>query len=289
LNFDDLGLDYHRPHVTLEHTIARGEAALFSSDAGFPFKLVWEQGFLATPDHVAEVGGSTAQFIDDLKEIFLDFNRVTMHAKAGLCLMRSRADADRHLKLVIMSSQCIYFTDPSAPLIEHRTLQDVEALKRKFPRLTGDSDIFTGGKVYWRIAPQGTVVASDPVNISLSEGQLYGLSEADGIKNRVMWNGLPPLGRPVHAYLKSDYLLSSKEDNPDNRGFEPGELPEFYTEPAAPAKPRDPMPEAPPASTSPSVPPSGVSDKMKMMMTPATPKPVPPPAENPPPPPGDEE
>ena len=36
-----------------------------------------------------------------------------------------------------------------------------------------------------------------------------------------MWNALPPLGRPVHAYLKSDYLLSPKEDNPDRRGFDP--------------------------------------------------------------------
>jgi hypothetical protein len=256
---------------------------LISSDAGFPFKLVWGQGFLATPGHLADVGGSTGQFINDLNEIFLDFNRVTIHARSGLCLMRSRADADRHLKVVIVSSQCIYFTDPSAPLIEHRTLQDVDALKRKFPRLTGDSDIFTGGKIYWRITPQGSAVVSDPVNIPLSEAQLYGLSEGDGIKSRVMWNALPPLGRPVHAYLKSDYLLSAKEDNPDNRGFEPTELPEFYTESPAPSKPREPTSSETTPATSPTVPPSGVSDKMKMMMTPATPKPAPPPETSPPP------
>jgi hypothetical protein len=91
-----------------------------------------------------------------------------------------------------------------------------------------------------------------------------------------MWNGLPPLGRPVHAYLKSEYLLSRKEDNPDLRGFDPdpAALPEFYVEQPAPPKPRDLTPDAP-APTSPTVPPSGMSDKMKMMMVPTKP-PLPP-------------
>jgi hypothetical protein len=84
---------------------------------------------------------------------------------------------------------------------------------------------------------------------------------------------LPPLGRPVHTYLVSEYLV---EDNFDSEGFDPAELPEFYLEPAAP-KPRDPAPAETP--TPPAVP-SGMSDKMKMIMTPATsPKPTLPPVE----------
>jgi serine/threonine protein kinase len=280
-----------RPLVRLFSTLARGEASLVRSEAGHPFRLEWTQGLLATTERLVEISGA-ARLSTTWPRAEIDLENVTAAARSGLCLLTSEPDAPKHLGLKVAATDCIFLTDPTAPLIEHRTLDLFDELKRKPPTFEGQGNIFAGPRQYWRMVSQRTTAPMETMlNVSLERGADYGFGQAVWSES-VMWKALPSPTRPVHLHVKADYALSDDPNNPALRrgesaaGFDATVMPEFVVEPAPPAgviKPPLPIApreeaSAPMASPMPTPP---VSEKMKMMMTPSSVKPSPPKTEPP--------
>lgn len=269
-----------RPLVRLFSSLVRGETSLVRSEGGQAFRLEWTQGLFASTERLADISGA-AQLSSRWPRAEIDLENVTAAARNGLCVLRSKPDASKHLGLRVSATDCVFLTDPSAPLLEHRTFELFEDLKRRHPEFEGRGNIIAGTKQYWRLLSQRTSEPIEPTtNISLERGADYGFAEPVW-SSAVAWKGLPTAARLPHTHFKSDYLLSDDPDNPALRqgeavaGFDPTVLPEFFTEAAlAPATSEDaPRTETAPAATSASG--SGMSEKMKMIMAPSTARPTP--------------
>lgn len=267
-----------RPLVRLFSSLVRGEASLVRSEGGQAFRLEWTQGLLTTTERLVDISGAT-QTSTRWPRAEIDLENVTAAMKSGLCVLRSKADATKHLGIKVNATDCIFLADTSAPLIEHRTFEVFDDLKRQYPEFEGRGNIFAGMKSYWRLVSQRTVDPIEPaINISLERGADYGFDEP-AWSSSIMWNALPSAARLPHAQFKSDYLLSNDSANPALRrgeaaaGFDATVLPEFFTD-TIPLSPPVESPRSEPSTpaTAPT-PTNGISDKMKMIMTPV---PVPP-------------
>ncbi|HTN77057.1 MAG TPA: serine/threonine-protein kinase [Pirellulaceae bacterium] len=224
------------PLVQLTASVARGEATFIRAEFGTPFTLRWNQGLLATTQRLADIGGASNDQIWD-SWVRIDLSHVTAAVREGLCIMRSRPDASKHLALEIDAAHCIFITDTTSALLEHQTLDTVERLKTKHPEFTGRGNIFSGPREFWRIVSQRSSEPTEPtfgVGFNVEE-PTYGFTEPVLLK-AVMWKALPSPTRPPHTYLKSDYLLSDDPANPalrrgeDIAGFDPAVVPEFHGE-----------------------------------------------------------
>lgn len=234
------------PLIQLTKTVARGEATLVRADTGTPFALRWNQGLLSTTQRLADIGGAADTQLWD-SWVRLDLSHVTAATREGLCIMRSSPTASRHLALQIDATNCIVLTESSVPLIEHQTYDTIEKLKTKHPEFTGDGNIFSGPREFWRIVSLRTSDPPEPTFTTAFAGDAtqFGFSE-DELLAAVMWKSLPLPGSMPHSHLKADFLLSDDPRNPAlrrsgaNPGFDPAVVPEFQTEA------RSPSPLAPP-------------------------------------------
>jgi hypothetical protein len=162
-------------------------------------------------------------------------------------------------------------------MVEHRTFEVFDELKRRYPDFEGRGNIFAGSKQYWRLVSQRTVEPIEPtINIPLERAADYGFAEPVW-SDSVLWKALPSPSRLPHTHFKSDYLLSDAPENPALRsgeavaGFDATVLPEFRSEAAnGPALVPSPAPpvEAPlsDSSNAPATSTMTISDKMKMTM-----------------------
>lgn len=271
------------PYLALRSSLVRGEATFIASDAGTPFRLTWDQGLLATTDRLIDIGGVAEDRLWN-RLVRLELDHVTAITRSGLCLLRSR-EAQKPFALEVDARNCIFVTDSSAPLIEQRTFQMIDEVKKEPPKFEGRGNIYSGPIEYWRIVSQRTTAPLEPtVNINFTEGDDFGFEEPV-LQNGVLWKGLPSASRPMHAHTKADYLLSSNPANPalrrgeETAGFDSSVLPDFHAEspPAAPMAPSS-NPEAGESEGTGTSSPT-MSEKMKIMMaTPpmsSTPKPPP--------------
>lgn len=224
------------PLIQLSATIARGEANFIHAESGTPFALRWNQGLLATNQRLADIGGASDSQIWD-SWVRIDLANLTAAVREGLCVMRARPDALKHLALEIDATNCIFVTDTTAPLIEHQTLEALDRLKTRHPNFEGRGNIFSGPREFWRIVSQRD---TEPAEATFAAGfntqdSSYGFNEPVLLK-AVMWKALPAPSRAVHTHLKSDYLLSDDPQNPalrhgdDIAGFDPAAVPEFQAE-----------------------------------------------------------
>src|SRR6185295_12330015 len=73
--------------ITLERTIARGEATLVSLTDETPLTIRWDQGLLATSKHLIETGGSATE-PQHYEQIVIDLDNVTVCCRQAMYYLR---------------------------------------------------------------------------------------------------------------------------------------------------------------------------------------------------------
>lgn len=234
------------PAISLSRCIVRGQATLVRAEKVSPFKLQWTQGLFASTERLVETSGAMAKpewtgFVE------IDLNQVTVAAARGLCQMKSREDTPHQLPLDIECTNCIFLTDPSAPLLEHSGEANIAEDKEKKLVFRGKGNFYPNSDHFWRIVPRSTTEV--PVEITLEQREEPWSTEKRA-QRAVMWRQSPAANLHVHRHTKADYLLSDNPANPAIRsadghglaGFEAEQLPALTEakKPAAAVTPTTP-------------------------------------------------
>lgn len=219
------------PTISLNSCIARGQANLVRAVEGLPFRLSWEQGFLATTEPAVFARGlkdtSGAQLID------LALNRITASIPNKLCLVEVDNNAPFVPSLKVDCNQCVFdVRNENTPLVEHRGVENLESLMRNLYIQRGASNLYSQSlQILWRIQSRDG-----------DEREFGWRPEADWYQERssekyTPWRSpLPGPGKLVHAYSASDFLLIREQAS--MAGFDESQLPlppEPTPEPVSPA------------------------------------------------------
>jgi hypothetical protein len=239
--------------IELWHTVARGEATLVRARESIPFRLDWTNGLLATSERMISLGGATSA--PQLGgRIDLSLTHVTAAMDKGLLSAQAHGAARHLLPVVAQFKDSIFLAGPDYPLIEQRGLEDVEALRKKMLRVTGDGNHYQGGfagplELFWRITSVGP--RAETVDLHFEDWSKQWPDEMMPQRRLVKWVAPPPAELAAHKQTKADYSLSPERNNParatapddTDAGFEPGLLPDppagrpLSSEPPLPAPP----------------------------------------------------
>ncbi len=217
------------PLIELKSCVVRGDANVVRAVSGLPFRLNWNQGFLATSQPAVIARGM--HDTNGTRLIGLSFSNVTGSLGAGLCLIDLDATAPVVPDLLIQTSNCVWLQlDPDAPLVEHRGIDNLEPLVKNLFRYAGEQNLYPSTRVLWRIqAKSGEIVNHrwrDP-----APGMWY---TEGSIDKGVRWRrALPAEGRATFTYSFKDFVLESELAS--MAGFNELSLPE----------PREPDPDSP--------------------------------------------
>jgi hypothetical protein len=103
--------------VTLERSIARGEASLIHMSDETPLTIRFNQGLLVTSKHLIETGGSSSE-PQYYEQIVLDLDHVTAVARQGLYHLRRGQGKTYQFHINSYADQCVLVADAGAPLFE---------------------------------------------------------------------------------------------------------------------------------------------------------------------------
>lgn len=211
--------------ISLSRCIARGQATLVRAEKISPFSLQWTQGLFASTERLVETSGAMGK-PEWTGLVELDLSQVTIAAARGLCQMKSHEDAPHQLNLDIDCTNCIFLSDPAAPLLEHVGVATIAEAKEKL-EFKGKGNFYPSSNLFWRIAPRGTAEATVDVTLDQRDEKWSAEKRA---QRAVMWKQYPAANVPVHLHSKADYLLSDNPANPAIRSAEGHGLAGFDSE-----------------------------------------------------------
>jgi len=205
--------------ITLERSIARGEANLVSMIDETPLTIRWNQGLLITSKHLIETGG-TATEPQYYEQIVLDLDNVTTCCRDGLYHLRRGPGKGYQFHVNAYANHCIFVADPGTPLFEMIGLstppEDDEL------QSTGEGNRFSPPDMpFLFIRPSAG-----------SEPQAFKLGRRWSSETRsqagVPWLHAPALDRPPHELTKSDFEVEF-DTTAAGPGFDPLLLPDILS------------------------------------------------------------
>jgi hypothetical protein len=214
--------------VTLQRSIARGEADLVSLTDETPLTIRWNQGLLVTSKHFIETGGSSSE-PQYYEQIVLDLDHVTAVARQGLYHLRRGMGKNYQFHVNSYADRCIFVADARAALFEMVGLTappEAEELQS-----TGDGNRFSPVDMPFLFVRQ--TAGSEPFISKLGRSRRW--STETRPQAGVPWLEPPPFDQPAHTLTQHDFLIDTNLDE-DLAGFDPLLLPEAW-QPADAAAP----------------------------------------------------
>jgi serine/threonine-protein kinase len=221
------------PEIYLTECVVRGEADLVAAAEVEPFELVWSQGLLITSQRLANIGGASLARTGAIR---VKLDHVTAIAEEGLCRLVSGSLTPHQLHLAVEADRCLFATDPSAPLVEHETQDEIARLKQQsdWGRLLtwmGSANVRLEGEVVWRIED----TASAPVEFRPSDTEWGRLASVDSFVNyNLAWANQARWAPQLHDRTVESYLIDTPTApdslTADIPGFRLGSLPTIYRE-----------------------------------------------------------
>jgi hypothetical protein len=205
-------MDAHVVAIDLHDCVARGEATFLRDDELQSVRLNWENGLLATSDHLLVAGGSSLQPRHDVRAA-VTLRHVTAMVAAGLVLLTNSEESPYQLMTQVRCDDCILVARGRPPLVEQRGSDRIDQYQTRF-QWSGDNDYFDGFDVFWRI--MNAAGQSGAKQLGFDEWNLLwqGTSRNQvAQRNAVVWAGLPTGERPFHAHTPSDYALDGDAVN----------------------------------------------------------------------------
>jgi hypothetical protein len=224
--------------LTLQRSIARGEASLLSLTDETPLTVRWSQGLLVTPKHLIETGGSSSE-PQYYEQIVLDLEHVTAVARQGLYYLRRGPGKGYQFHVNSYATRCIFVADAGSPLFEMIGLaqppEDDEL------QSIGDGNRFSPIDMpYLFVRP---TAGSEPFASRI--GRRW--SSETRPQAGVPWLRPPSFDRPAHQMTRHDFQIDV-EVAEDLTGYDMQLLPDAWVPPAPTAA------TPPPAATSASPP-----------------------------------
>jgi serine/threonine-protein kinase len=197
------------PEIYLNGCIVRGEADFVAADAVEPFELTWEQGLVATSEHLVEVGGAALVRSGGIR-IALD--HVTVDAEEGLCRLASSKTTPHQLPLALDTHNCLFATGLLAALVEHelppdevRSLKSPQAEWGRLLNWTGFNNVRMEGKLVWRVE-DATGAASMEFEPPSAAWTTIG-GDVAFVENALSWRRPEMRALKVHERNVESYLL----------------------------------------------------------------------------------
>jgi eukaryotic-like serine/threonine-protein kinase len=184
--------------VTLERTIARGEASLVSLTDETPLTIRWNQGLLVTSQHLIETGGSSSE-PQYYEQIVLDLDHVTAITRQGLYHLRRGSGKAHQFSVNSYADRCVFVADAGAPLFEMVGLSvppETDELQS-----TGDGNRFSPVDMPFLFVRQ--TAGSEPFVAKL--GRKW--SSETRSQAGVPWVRPPPFDQPAHDMTKQDFEI----------------------------------------------------------------------------------
>jgi serine/threonine-protein kinase len=202
--------------VTLDRSIARGEATLVSLADEAPLTLHWKQGLLATSRRLIETGG-TATSPKWFEKIDLDLESVTAYCRQGLHHMRRAPGKSHQFALNVSAKHCILMTEPDVPLYE---FVGMSSLLDEDLQAIGDYNRYPFPDVVFLRVRSG-VAGESPQDFAVDRCQW---STESHFQVGIPW--LRPLSRttPAHRLTKNDFATDAVIRI--DAGFDPEQLPD---------------------------------------------------------------
>jgi serine/threonine protein kinase len=216
--------------VTLERSIARGEASLVHMSDETPLTIRWNQGLLATSKHLIETGGSSSE-PQYYEQIVLDLDHVTAVARQGLYRLRRGQGKTYQFHVNSYANHCVFVADAGAPLFEMIGLSappETDELQS-----TGDGNRFSPVDMPFLYVRQTS--SSEPFISKLGRRWSTETRPQAGVP----WLEPPPFDQPAHDMTKHDFVISTDQGE-ELAGCDPNLLPEIWQpEVALPPSPSD--------------------------------------------------
>ncbi len=195
--------------LTLElvDCVLRGEATALVVHEQTPVRFSWDNGLLATTDRlfVALGGDRTASPGEGMQ---LSLGHVTALVRGGLCRFAPSAAGAKLLPVQIDCRNSIVIGDPSAALIEHVEVGDIDGVRQGFA-WNGERNFYEGFVSFWTIRAPGKPAET----MSLDAWREFWGPQRENAPHsgRVQWKRFPPSERPVSSHLPADYALSPSD------------------------------------------------------------------------------
>ena len=205
--------------IDMVDCVVRGEANLLRAEEALPFRFRWENGLLATSEHLLALGGMRQHPDESEGNIQIDLVQVTVFARRGLCAVNTDDQMYRHMMPVdINCSQCILSTETGAPLVEQVGPAE-QTIAQLAERLTfgGERNFYENVGVFWRIKARLPLPVDGQyyrVKVFDAEDWRHRWREKLSQVNRVEWRHLPAPAMAVHEHTPKDYLLDARRTNP---------------------------------------------------------------------------
>ncbi len=221
------------PEVVLSNCVVRGEANFLSASETEPFDLYWSQGLLATTGRLADLGGAPLARIGSAR---IKLDHVTVAAEDGLCRLASSEKAPHRLYLAVEADNCVFATDPQAPLIEHEMQNELSKFRQNsdWGRLLnwmGSNNARLQGAVAWRL---DDLAEAAPLDFQPGDPAWNNLASVDAFADyELMWRNQAAWAPQVHdrtveAYTHEVRRMPETEPPTDAPGFSAASLPTIY-------------------------------------------------------------
>ncbi len=198
--------------IELQNCLARGEAAFVRDNDLQPLRLTWDNGLLATSEHLLVADGGPSQ-PRRIGHVQLNLRHVTAMLNNGLALLTNSDDAPYQLLTEINCTDSILVSTAKPPLIEQRGTDTTEEYLSRL-QWSGDHDFFDGFEVFWQIA-NGTA-ETDSQQMRFEDWQKLWASRSKLAANvTISWRRPPQSDRAFHTHTPLDYALdATAADNP---------------------------------------------------------------------------
>lgn len=214
--------------ITIEDTVARGEATFLRASEVLPLRLEWRNGLLITTERLLSVGGSQRKSVE-YSYVRLILDRLTAITDRGLCLLsNSNVSAPHQAMLSMNCTNSIFISARTEGLIDQRGLSSVERFQEQVS-LEGRNNFYQDIEHFRRIdadRADGAVITMGWDDWQNSPGNKEDLSNVGGVQ----WLQAPAATLPVSRQTLAMYRLNPHPSNNayDLRaGFDDANLPPF--------------------------------------------------------------
>jgi hypothetical protein len=204
--------------ITLQRSIARGEASLVSLTDETPLTVRWNQGLLVTPRHLIETGGSSSE-PQYYEQIVLDLEHVTAVTRQGLYYLRRGTGKAHQFHVNAYATRCIFVADAGSPLFE--MIGPTQPPADDELQSTGDGNRFSPIDMPFLFVR--LTAGSEPFSSRI--GRRWS-SEARP-QAGVPWLRPPPFDRPAHQMTRYDFQIDVEVAD-DLTGYDPQLLPNVW-------------------------------------------------------------
>jgi hypothetical protein len=203
--------------IELSDCVVRGEAVVVEADDAQPAAFSVNNGFVASTEPVALVGGNGGMGILN-EALLLDLQQVRVVARGGLCRLMDVGGPTNPPRVRVLCSDSVLVGPDGQPLIAQDGSGPIDEI-RALLSWSGRRNAYEQIDVFWEIRSPDTASVVQSWGSEAWQTYWTADSEKEPAFDQVRWESPPP-PLPIHAHTPADYvpLDISTETPPEANG-----------------------------------------------------------------------